>query len=681
MTRRDSNPDDGALPLDVMPASRARPGRGSAKSTKVPAPDLPVARVAVDVSLPHLDRPFDYLVPERLTAQAVPGVRVRVRFAGKLVDGFVLDRVARTTHEGRLAFLERVVSPEAVLSPDVLESARAVAKRWAGTLADVLRLAVPPRHAEVESEPHKPLRVSPDQLAEVSLRWRRYQRGERLLNSLGAGEIPRAVWAALPGGHWPAEIAELVAATAASGRGCLVIVPDGRDAARVGAAITDMLGAQQHVVLTADLGPAERYRRFLALARDEVRVVVGTRAAAFAPVQNLGLVVIWDDGDDVHAEPRAPYPHAREVLLLRAQLSGAAAVVGGHAVTAEGARLLATGWAKLIAAPRAKLRDAAPLVVAGDDPASGAKPAAAARLPTPAWEAAHTALANGLPVLVQVPRRGYLPSLSCNRCRTPLRCPACAGPLAAEEPGHPPACRWCGRLAAGWACPECGARRFRAVVVGAARTAEEFGRAFPGVSVRSSSSGSVLDRVPGGRSIVVATPGAEPVADGGYGAALLLDGWALLGRADLRAGEETLRRWFNAAALVRPAADSGRVVVLADATLRPVQALIRWDPAGHAERELGDRRVLGFPPAAVFAELVGDSAAVAEFLDSVRLPEQVMVLGPVSVDRPNGAVRALVRGPRTVAADVADAMHEASAIRSARKLPPVRVRIDPADIG
>lgn len=199
--------------------------------------------------------------------------------------------------------------------------------------------------------------------------------------------------------------------------------------------------------------------------------------------------------------------------------------------------------------------------------------------------------------------------------------------------------------------------------------------------MRSSSSGDVLDRVPGGRSIVVATPGAEPVADGGYGAALLLDGWALLGRADLRADEEALRRWLNAAALVRPASSGGKVVVLADAALRPVQALIRWDPAGHAERELADRRALGFPPAAVFAELVGDSVAVDEFLSSVRLPEAAMVLGPVPVNRPDGGVRALVRGPRTIAADVANAMHEAHGIRSARKLPPVRVRIDPADIG
>ena len=113
---------------------------------------LPVARVAVDISLAHLDRPFDYLVPARLDAEAVPGCRVRVRFAGQLVDGYLLERTETSEHQGRLARLERVISPEPVLTPEIFDLARAVADRYAGTLADVLRLAIPPRHATAERE-------------------------------------------------------------------------------------------------------------------------------------------------------------------------------------------------------------------------------------------------------------------------------------------------------------------------------------------------------------------------------------------------------------------------------------------------------------------------------------------------------------------------------------------------
>ena len=109
-----------------------------------------MARVAVDISLPHLDRPFDYLVPDTLAAAAMPGSRVRVRFAGQLVGGFVLERLAATEHQGKLGYLERVVSPEPVLTPEIARLARAVADRYGGTLADVLRLAIPPRHAAAE---------------------------------------------------------------------------------------------------------------------------------------------------------------------------------------------------------------------------------------------------------------------------------------------------------------------------------------------------------------------------------------------------------------------------------------------------------------------------------------------------------------------------------------------------
>ncbi|MFC7107366.1 hypothetical protein ACFQQB_47395 [Nonomuraea rubra] len=149
----------------------------------------------------------------------------------------------------------------------------------------------------------------------------------------------------------------------------------------------------------------------------------------------------------------------------------------------------------------------------------------------------------------------------------------------------------------------------------------------------------MLATVPATRALVVATPGAEPVPEGGYAAAVLLDGWALLGRADLRAAEETVRRWMNAAALLRPAAE---LVVLGDAALPAVQALLRWDPITHAERELGDRAELGFPPAVRMATLTGAASAVRQMLDEVRLPPDAQVLGPVPVDE-SGQERAMIR--------------------------------------
>lgn len=247
--------------------------------------------------------------------------------------------------------------------------------------------------------------------------------------------------------------------------------------------------------------------------------------------------------------------------------------------------------------------------------------AQAARLPTVAWQAAREALRSG-PVLVQVPRRGYVPRLACGRCRTPARCRHCAGPLEALGAEQALRCAWCGIVAEDWHCEECGSFRLRAQVVGARRTAEELGKAFPGIPVRTSGRDAVLASVPGEPALVISTPGAEPVADGGgYAAALLLDGWALLGRPDLRSGEEALRLWLAAAALVRPAGEGGLVVIVAEPTARPVQALVRWDPAGHADLELAERAQLGFPPVSRMAAVTGTPSAVADLLAVTRLPE------------------------------------------------------------
>jgi primosomal protein N' (replication factor Y) len=628
----------------------------------------PVARVAVDTGVPHLDRPFDYAVPEKLAA-AEPGCRVRVRFSGRLVDGIVLDRLDHSEHDKPLANLQSLVSPEPVLSPEVAGLARAVADRCAGSLYDVIRLALPPRHARVEAEPTKDPEQPPGAPEPGS--WERYPAGPAFLDGLRTGAAARAVWSALPGPTWPQEIALAVQATVAGGRGVVVVVPDARDVDRVSQA----LSAVPHVALRADLGPAERYRRWLAVRRGRVRAVVGTRAAAFAPVADLGLVVIWDDGDDLHAEPRSPYAHARDVLVLRAHRAGAGALVGGFARTTEAQVLVETGWAKELVPTRQAFRQAAPRVdgTSEDDLARDPQ-AQAARIPGLAFEAARQALAVGAPVLVQVPRRGYVPSLVCQRDRTPARCTACAGPLAMTSGHALAACRWCGHLAGDWRCPTCEGRQLRASVVGAKRTAEELGRAFPGTTVRTSGRDEVLSTVTATPQLVVATPGAEPVAEGGYGAVLLLDAWSSLSRAGLRAGEEALRRWLAAAALARAAPEGGRVIVVADRGLVPVQALVRWDPAGAAVRELADRSALGFPPASRMASVTGSATAVADLLAHLEVGE---VLGPV----PEGdGERAFLRVPRSQGPALAAALKAASGVRSARKAEPVRIELDPLEL-
>ncbi|WP_245401605.1 primosomal protein N' [Nocardia albiluteola] len=1105
----------------------------------------------------HLDRDFDYLVPPEMDELAQPGVRVRVRFSGRLIDGFLLERLETSDHTGKLMRLERVVSGERVLTPEILRLVAAVAARYAGTRADVLRLAIPPRHARTEAAQPKSAAKSGDEMvdldapvitppaidapvaatvetvigaiadesgldaaqgnpraeaeadqdrrvavgeaesgsiaelstggaaeggsedsgdeestpglpqkinasvrgansaktgvnsvegesgssggpltragvteggpdsadftasaaggenegptgaveggsaggseaeglepgcggmagageeganrseaesvslsgrqeyadaaeeavagAEVGVTapgaggdpdndvarslegpapgavgknsaggseaeglepgrgraagageaganrsegeqvsaldetngsgaadsggvrtaavlerfpgWERYRHGGSFLGALAEGKGPRAAWQALPGEDWATRLAELAAVVVDSGRGAVIMVPDQRDLDRVLAACAELVG-DAAVGLAAGLGPAARYRRWLAALRGSARIVVGTRSAVFAPVRDLGLIAIWDDGDDTFAEPRAPYPHAREIAMLRAHESGAAFVAGGFARTAEVQAIIASGWAHDLVADRATVRQCAPRISApGDsDVALERDPVArAVRIPAVAFTAARKALAAGEPVLVQVPRRGYVPALSCAKCRTPARCRHCNGPLALPDehgdraaarrptgsrpdsaaarreragrtaareeaeaaarrgragrsdvqgepqaatggdraagarlegggtaqryPGstdrnegaaqwdprsdspaarrdwagysgaadrnesaaqwgprsgaargggmdatggsdvvgtgargggdrfggpqrnsardlgvalsrsgsgeiaHSPSCRWCGKTDAAFRCSTCGARALRAVVIGAARTAEELGRAFPGVPIRGSGGAAVLDSVAPGPQVVVSTIGAEPVVEGGYAVALLLDGWALLGRADLRAAEDTLRRWMSAATLVR---SSGQVIVMADPAVPTVQALVRWDPVTHADFELAARTEVRFPPAVRLAALDGTTDSIAELLGEAQLPAGVEILGPVPLppgarkpfsagDTPAEVERMILRTDRGQGAALSRALSAALAVRSThRSDAPLRVQIDPIDIG
>ncbi|WP_419707380.1 primosomal protein N' [Promicromonospora sp. NFX87] len=786
-TEQETLPDGALLGLDevgAVPAGRrGRGGQGKAGSRNpldnaetngVPITrTLPVAHVVLDLQPAHLDQAYDYLVPVTMADDAQPGVRVKARFGRQDVAGYVVARQETSDHDGRLVPLRKVVSGEQVLTPQVLDLCRAVANRYAGTLADVLRLALPPRHARVEKEPVQapslaepadppvepgpsvvepvetpdpatssvepaPPLVEPVETSEPatppsSIAWAPYRGGEAYLRRIMAGEAPRAVWSALPGvgidtdagtdtragsastPHWAAAVAQAVLACVAGGRGALVVVPDARDAARVTAALELAgLAADDVVRLLADDGPAPRYRAFLRALRGAARVVVGTRAAMFAPVTDLGLVVLWGDGEETLAEPHAPYPHARDVLALRAERENTAFLLGSPGRTVQAQALLASGWARELAAPRDVVRARAPRVRALTSvelARDGA--AAAARLPSVAWKAARDALERG-PVLVQVPRSGYLPVVACSRCRVAARCGHCHGPLGLPHADGAPQCSWCGRLAGGWHCEECGWTGLRSVRVGSARTAEELGRAFAGVPVRLSSAtapGGVLDAVPGTPALVVATPGAEPVAESGYATALLLDAAVMTGGTGLASGTEALHRWLAAASLVRPG-PQGQVLLVGDGAPGPTQGLVRWDPAGFAERELDERAELHLPPAVRVAAVTGDRTAVEAVVARIGLREDPGagsgVLGPVELDpdaagrgpggRGAGApssgrggaaglqaldlpVRTVLRVPLAQGDELARRLKASLAVRSARREGgTVRVQLDPKEM-
>ena len=669
-----------------------------------------IASVAVDVPLPHLDHPFSYAVPEAMLDRVEAGSRVQVTFAGRTEDGWVL-----AVADGPLAGLRplrRLVTPLAPLTPEVASVARVVADATAGTLVDVLRSAVPPRHATAEkafmaavaatpaeTRAQTPgndaaVDVGPAEGAEVAPgAWSSCVGGEAFLRRTATGQGPlAAVRLPLDVEPWDAVLVAVRAALV-SGRDAVVVLPDLADVDACAAVLGPGLGdASLLAVLHHGLGPSARWREFLRVRTGRCRVVVGTRSAVFAPLARPGLLLVWDDGDDGHVEPHSPGWDSALVAALRAEATGAALALVSRSRSVRTQWWVRTGRLKDIAPDRARRRAGAPRVVV-PDPADPLE--VHARVPRAAHRVAAEALATG-PVLVSVPRGGYATALQCRRCRHGARCGTCVGPLVltgsgegAGSGGGPMICRWCARTTPAWVCPVCGDTHVRAGVVGVVRSAEEWGRSFPGTPVVLSRGGHRAAPVDSAPRVVVATPGTEPPARGGYAAALLLDGDLSLARRGLAVEEETLRRWLSVAALVRPAADGGRVAVVADPSSRVVQALVQDAPELFADRLCDERAEVGLPPVRTVARMLGAEVDLAEVAATLRQEgtllgspaeaavDGVVVLGPAPTED-GGSWQLLLSGP---APDVRRTTRDLLAARSAAKAPGRLVaRLDPPDL-
>ena len=646
-----------------------------------------VARVLIDSSLPQLDRLFDYLIPAELVGTAVPGVRVKVplRSAGRVADGYLVEVVDSGDYTGVLSELDSVVSPIRVLAPEVWALARRAADRAAGSASDIVRLAVPTRQVRVEkvyladdsNEPFPVVTAAPLESYGSRVIESALAINERLAVDAvpGVREVGGGVWV----GAWAVAMAGAAASVLAGGRSAILAVPDYRDQEQIEAALRAVLPEDSIVRLDAKQSNPDRYRGFLhCLSGDgstgRPLAIVGNRSVVYAPAANLGLIAVWDDGDPLHSEPLSPYVHTRDAALLRQELQGCALAFFGHSRSTEIERLVELGWLRSVSPVPLVL----PKVIPTAQQATTDRLAAQARIPSSAWKVARMALEMG-PVLVQVARPGYAPRLACADCGQTARCMRCEGPLQQKSARAVPACGWCGALAVNWRCTNCEGEKLRLVGNGATRTAEDLGRAFPGVRIIIADGEHQVQAVGSEPALVIATRGAEPIAAGGYRAVLLLDGERMVARESLRVGEDCLRWWSNAVAL----AAGGAPTVLVGVGGALATALVTWRHSDYARTELADRRRLRFPPAVRVATITGTVEAVGKAVAAAGV-DAADVLGPVDLAPPT--IRTILRFDYNRGTEIAAALR-AELVRAATSrrrgpasrgpgAPTLRVRLD-----
>jgi primosomal protein N' (replication factor Y) (superfamily II helicase) len=595
-------------------------------------------QVLVDIPLFHLDRPFTYRVPEALAAQIHLGTRVKVPFGGRRrVDAWVIGHAPDLPPDAR--DLLRVVSPIPSFGPAELNLFRWVADRYAATVVDTLRLAVPPRVAAIEkpmdppgaapdlpvpgarvpdppapappvAAPRPPAGGAPDAVPhpqppaggaperEGSPPGRRgrgavhspSRRPDPLVGLVVNGWAGAVYWRPLPGEDRGARVIALVEAALERGRGAIVVTPEVAAGSAVGDAVRKAF--PDAADLAGDLSDRRRYRAWAELRRGQRLVVVGGRSSVLAPLAALGCVVVDDEANFAHKEQRTPRFHARDVALRRAAAARALCVLTGTVPSAEALAAMQAGQCRLLTPDRAAERAARPLVEVVDPDDEGPT---AARLHPRGLAAIRAALGRQEPAYVLVPRRGG------------------ADPAA-------PGARTAGQVAAELAriLPGVPVWRLDREVIDPGTVPPWAGQR-PGVVVGTVA--GVKDHPPltGCRTVVVV--GADTA----------------LGQAEVRAAEEAYRTWSRAAAWCGPRGGAGRLVLQTrHGGHHAVQALVRWDPEFFWRHELPRRVELGFPPARRLVLVEGPEPAEADAAMAAlatALGPKVELLGPATMGR------------------------------------------------
>lgn len=531
-------------------APRKRRKRAPAEHT--PAEQHPIAQVVLDVQALHLGQTFDYFIDEKDSEAAQPGVLVRVRFGGQRVSGVIWARTDTSdTPRSSIRYIERVLSPDVLVPASMREDIGLVAKAYGGTRANILRFAVPPRVAKVETEQRlaasfrRPVGGSlPDNtqggfagrgpnpdgtklagstFAVASTVSEGAAQGYRRLtanyadvnvlhDALTGQRFQSFVFDSLPGAQeWQRNMAWMVATALSAGKAAVVELPTMRE-------VEDLMPMLRNyglkpfapapaggwmgdvAVLNAETMPAaDRYRTYLAVALGQVKVVIGTRAVMYAPVAGPALFAILEDAAYQNMDGMMPYPQARGVMRLRAKSHGGVFVAMANARTPQSqwentgpgtVETPVSGYSTTIHPLASPLKDATPWVrwLNRDELARLADPSIGARVPHTAVRVLSKALESG-PVLLSIPQDNVSETLSCAKCHRQVRCAKCSGPLQlpADRRDSTPRCRWCGAAVINWKCPGCGHERMRVVRVGAAGTAAELAGLFRGVPVVLSS--------------------------------------------------------------------------------------------------------------------------------------------------------------------------------------------------
>ncbi len=564
---------------------------------------------AVQVAIPvPIDSLFSYLVPSDL-AIPEPGVRVTVPFGARTLNGVVVAQGAGDGAPQQLKPLSRVVDPTPLVDTGYFDLARWIARTYSTSLGETLSAMLPSGRREKslpELSGDEPVEIpgditlSDEQDAAIAAVTPPKEKGEEawyyLYGITGSGKTEVFL--------------RLAEREIAAGRSVIYLVPEIALTHQLFEHIAGRFG-EHAAMLHSGITPAQRFGEWMRIARGDARLVVGARSAVFAPVRDLGLIVIDEEHEGSYKSGNAPRYHARQVAMRRTLDSGAACVMGSATPSVEAWHLMESGRLKRLVLSRRLSGGSIPRMTVVN------QRAVAGLISPPLADSIAESHRRGAQSILFLNRRGYAGTFYCKSCGYQTECAHCSVPMTYHKDKNLMVCHYCGRTEPPIeVCPSCHSLDVGYFSFGTERVEEEMGRLFPQLTVarldtdvtrkRGALRGIINSFAAGEIDVLL---GTQIVAKGlnfpGVRTVGIISADTGLSLPDFRAAERSFALIVQVAGRAGRFRDDGEVIVQ---TLRPEHSAIRHavklQLSDFYREELAIRRELGFPPFMRLARLV-----------------------------------------------------------------------------
>ncbi len=445
-----------------------------------------------------------------------------------------------------------------------------------------------------------------------------------------------------------------IEAALALGRSALLLVPEIALTPAVAGQFFHRFG-KQVAILHSAFGDAERAGQWRRIGNGQARVVVGTRSGVFAPLQDLGLVIVDEEHDGSYKQGETPRYHGRDVAIVRAQEAGAVVVLGSATPAIESRFNAESGKYTLLRLPQRIAKRPMPQVALVDMRVEFLETKQPATFSRKLLEAMQNRLAAGEQTMLLLNRRGFSSFMVCRACGERLQCVNCAVVLTYHKRDRRMLCHYCGYAErVPKECPKCGSDHIQFLGTGSERVEDELHANLPQARIarldRDTASGKgafeeILQRFREGHIDILV--GTQMIAKGHDIPNVTLVGVVLadigLGMPDFRAAERSFQLLTQAAGRAGRGDQPGQVIVQ---TLNPEHYAIQFaseqDYEGFYRKEVEFRKWLRYPPFAAFANIVvrhkqqEDALRMATELGYVLTPQPdgVRVMGPAEAPVP-----------------------------------------------